>query len=172
MATLDGAGWVQSSQTSKALQDNPLHKPHITGGWPEEPFQYQSSWLVFPDATVRYYRMAHSDLPFQLPCPSPTLLTLPAGVLWEKARFGKSDFPEFIVDCGMGQEPWNNSHKAMPDTQAPQKTLCPLPQGLDTQLTQEIVVNFFDSLKTGRGKVALLWVKFVSSFHLSKWKKI
>lgn len=73
-----------------------------------------------------------------------------------KLGLGNQTSSEFIVDCGMGQEPWNNSHKAMPDTQAPQKTLCPLPQGLDTQLTQEIVVNFFDSLKTGRGKVALL----------------
>lgn len=101
--------------------------------------------------------MVHSDLPFQLPCPSPTLLTLPAGVLWEKARFGKSDFPEFIVDCGMGQEPWNNSHKAMPDTQAPpEDTVSPAAGPGHTQLTQEIAVNFFDSLKTGRGKVALL----------------
>lgn len=152
MATLDGAGWVQSSQTSKALQDNPLHKPHITGGWPEEPFQYQSSWLVFPDATVRYYRMVHSDLPFQLPCPSPTLLTLPAGVLWEKARFGKSDFPEFIVDCGMGQEPWNNSHKAMPDTQAPPEDTVSPAAGPGHTAHSGNSCQFFRLLKNREGK--------------------
>lgn len=56
MATLDDA------QTSQASQKEPLHKPHITGGQLEEPFQYPLSLLMFPGAAPRCSRIIHFDL--------------------------------------------------------------------------------------------------------------
>lgn len=159
MATLVGAGWVQSTQTSKALQEEPLHKPHITGGWPEEPFQYPSScWCSQMLSPVLQDGPLWPSILASLPEPHTGKLL--AGGLWEKAGLRNQTPFKFTVDWGVEQEQWNNSHKAMPDTQHP------LPQGLDTG-------NSCESsrlLKNDR-EVALLWVKFVSFFHVIKWKE-